>query len=277
MKLGFHSATTMTSTLETDIAVCAQAGFSGLEVWVRKIDEYLASHSLVELKALFSSHKVDPMVLNSIEFIGFRGSEYPQIQARTRQLCEIAREIGCSTVALVPGPIPSYATTWQEIVHEYARVLQDLGLIAQSFDIKLAFEPLGFGWCTVRTPRGAWEIVQKSGMDNVGVVIDAAHFYGGGGLLSEIDDIPVERIFAFHLDDLENLPKEAITDAARLMPGEGIVPLGAIINCLENAGYDGYCSIELFRPEYWQQDPLTVAKRAKTAAVQLLDSHFKLS
>jgi len=277
MKLGFHSATTMTSPLETDIAVSAQAGFSGLEVWVGKIDDYLSTHSLAELKALFTNQKVDPMVLNSIEFIGFRGTDYPIIQARTRHFCEIAQTIGCPAVAVVPGPIPSHETSWQEIEDEYVGVLRNLGTIAQSFGIKLAFEPLGFGWCTVRTPRGAWEIVQRVDMDNIGIVIDAAHFYSGGGLMDEIEAIPVERIFAFHLDDLEDLPKEAVTDAARLMPGEGIVPLEAIIKRLKQINYDGSCSIELFRPEYWQIDPLVVAKRAKNAAVQLLAPHFNLS
>jgi 2-keto-myo-inositol isomerase len=63
----------------------------------------------------------------------------------------------------------------------------------------------------VRTPRGDWEIVTETGRANVGVVLDAAHFYGGGGLLSEIDQLDPARILAFHLDDLEDVPKEDIT------------------------------------------------------------------
>ncbi len=42
MKLAFHGATTMTSDLETDIAITARAGFKALEIWATKMDRYLA-------------------------------------------------------------------------------------------------------------------------------------------------------------------------------------------------------------------------------------------
>ena len=54
MLLGFHGATTMTSDLETDVAVTAHAGFKGLEVWAAKMDRYLVDHSVADLKALFA-------------------------------------------------------------------------------------------------------------------------------------------------------------------------------------------------------------------------------
>ena len=38
----------------------------------------------------------------------------------------------------------------------------------------------------------------------------SAHFYNGGGLLSEIEALDPARIYAFHLNDLEDLPKEAL-------------------------------------------------------------------
>ena len=44
MLLGFHGATTMTSDLETDIAVSKQAGYRALELWAAKIDSYLSGH-----------------------------------------------------------------------------------------------------------------------------------------------------------------------------------------------------------------------------------------
>ena len=52
MKLAFHGATTMTSDIETDVAVSARAGFSALEVWTAKLDRYLAEHSLDDLASL---------------------------------------------------------------------------------------------------------------------------------------------------------------------------------------------------------------------------------
>ncbi len=276
MKLAFHSATTMTSNLESDVAVTAQAGFKALEVWVAKIDRYLAGHSLAELKALFTSHGVIPLAFNSIEFIAYRGDEYIQIQARLHELCKIAQAIGCPTVIVVPSPLPDRNLSWDDIQAEYVKVLRDLSDIASLYRVNLSFEFLGFGWCSVRTPRAAFEIIQKVGRNNIGMTVDAAHFYGGGGLLSELEQLDPKRIFAFHLDDLEDTPKEAIRDSTRLLPGQGIVPLDAICKGLKQIGYDGPCAIELFRPEYWNWDPQELAIEARQAAVKVLSPHFHI-
>lgn len=276
MKLGFHGATTMTSDLATDVEVSAQAGFSGLEVWAEKVDHYLQDHSPAELKALFARHSITPLALDAIVFIGFRGQEYPQIQARCRELSAIAQAIHCPTIVVVAGPLPNREVSWAEVVTEYVSVLRDLGSIAEPYGVKLAFEFLGFGWTSVRTPRGAYEIIQKTGRANIGMSFDAAHFYGGGGLLEELDAIDPAQIFAFHLDDLDDAPKEAFSDSIRILPGQGIIPLHAICAKLKAIGYDGPCSIELFRPEYWQQDPFEVARKARNAALQILKPHFSI-
>ncbi len=276
MKLGFHGATTMTSDLVTDVEISAKAGFSGLEVWAEKVDHYLLDHSPAELNALFARHNITPLALDAIVFIGFRGQEYPQIQARCRELSAIAQAIHCPTIVVVAGPLPDREASWDDVVTEYVSVLRDLGSIAGPYGVKLAFEFLGFGWTSVRTPRGAYEIIQKTGRENIGMSFDAAHFYGGGGLLDELDAIDPAQIFAFHLDDLHDAPKEAFSDSIRIFPGEGVVPLHAICGRLKAIGYDGPCSIELFRPEYWQQDPFEVARKARNAALQILKPHFSI-
>jgi 2-keto-myo-inositol isomerase len=276
MKLAFHGATTMTSDLETDVSITAGAGFKALEVWTEKMDRYLKAKSLDDLIALFVDHSVKPLALNSIEFIAFRGSEYAQIQARLQELGRIAQAIGCPTIVVVPSPLPARDLSWPDVVNEYVQVLRNLSEIASQYNVRLSFEFLGFGWCSVRTPRAAFEIVQKCDRDNVGMTVDAAHFYGGGGLISELDQLDPNRIFAFHLDDLEDTPKEAITDATRLLPGFGVVPLDDICAHMKQIGYDGSCAIELFRPEYWDWDPQQLAIRAREAAFKVLSPYFEI-
>ncbi len=275
MLLAFHGATTMPCDLETDVAVTAAAGFRALEVWAAKVDRYLADHSLGDLNALLVNAGILPLTINSIEFIAFRPpDEYAAIRARCHELCRIAQAIGCPTVVVVPSPTPDRKLPWAEVVAEYVRVLRDLGEIAGEFGVRLSFEFLGFGWCSVRTPRTAAEIVHATGRANVGMTLDAAHFFGGGGLLDEIGQLDPARIFAFHLDDLEDTPKEAITDATRVLPGLGVVPLADICAQLQAIGYDGPCSIELFRSEYWGWDPYKLAVAARKAAVRVLAPYF---
>ena len=122
-----------------------------------------------------------PLAINSIEFIAFRGSEFAQIkQVRLHALGRIAQAIDCPTVVVVPSPVPSRDIPWSDVVVEYVNVLHELSDIARNYAVKLSFEFLGFGWCSVRTPRAAQEIIQQVARDNVGLTVDAAHFYGAG-------------------------------------------------------------------------------------------------
>ncbi len=274
MILAYHGATTKTSNLETDILITAQAGYKALEIWAEKFDSYFANHSLTDLKTLLNQHHVQPITINSIEFVAFRGNDFPKIEEQLHKLGKIAQAIGCPTVVIVASPLPDYRLSWDDIRREYVRVLQKLSPIARLYNIRLTFEFLGFGWCSVRTPRAAYEILQAAGCDNIGLTLDAAHFYNGGGLLSEIEALDPERIFAFHLNDLEDVPKEAISDASRLFPGLGVIPLDEICSRLKQIGFDGPTSIEIFRPEYWALEPLQVAEQARQAALHMLSKYF---
>jgi len=266
----------MTSDLETDVTVTSRAGFKALELWAKKVDRFLETRAPEDLKALFARNGIQPQAINSIEFIGFRGKEFPLIQDRLHELCSIALVIGCPTIVVVPSPAPDRNLSWGETQAEYVRVLRDLGDTARPYGVRLGFEFLGFGWCSVRTPRAAFEIIKEVDRDNVGLVLDAAHFYAGGGLMSEIEQLDAGRLFSFHLDDLEDAPKEAASDATRLLPGKGVIPLNDICERLHRIGYNGPCSIELFRPEYWEWDPGILALEAHKAACEVLAPYFEL-
>ncbi|MCS6827568.1 MAG: sugar phosphate isomerase/epimerase [Caldilinea sp.] len=267
----------MTSDLETDVRVSREAGYRGLELWADKVYKYLETHSLEELNALFLDNGVAPLSLNALVFIGFRGDEYPQVQERCKYMCEIAQAIGCPMLVTVPSPTETrWQLPWSDVKAEYVNVLRELSDIAAPYGVKLSFEFLGFGWCTVRTPRGAWEIVQEVDRANVGMTVDCAHLFAGGGLMNELDALDPKKIFAFHLDDLEDTCKEAITDNTRLYPGAGVVPLDEICRRMSAIGYDGACSIELFRPEYWKLDPLEVAKICRASALKVLSPYFNI-
>ncbi len=80
----------------------------------------------------------------------------------------------------------------------------------------------------------------------------------------------VTRFFIFHINDAEDLPREQLEDRHRLLPGLGILPLKEMIAALRRIEYTGIVSVEIFRPEYWQRDPLELAKDARRAAAEVL-------
>lgn len=284
MLLGFNGATTMKANLPTDIAAASAAGFKALEVWAAKLDRYLEKHSLDGLNALFQKHALRPASINSLEFITFRSpGDYAQIQTRCKQLCAWAQALGCDKVVVVPSPTPNVLSEAKgkggasraQIRAESVRVLRELGALAQPYGVKLAFEFLGFGWCSVRTLAQCWEIVQETGRGNVGLVIDTCHFYAGGSSLRSILQVSPEKILIFHINDVEERPKATIEDAHRLLPGEGVIPLDDILKRLKKTGFDGLCSIELFRPAYWERPPAELAAAARAATLRVLEPYFR--
>jgi 2-keto-myo-inositol isomerase len=277
MQLAINGATTMHATLPEDIAAASAAGFRALEIWAAKMDTYLAGQPVEELKSLFDQAALRPASINSIEFITFRPpAEYATIKARCQELCELAQALGCDKIVVVPSPTP-VGISWGEIRDESVHVLRELSEIAAPYGVQLAFEFLGFGWCSVRTLAQCWEIVRETDRANVGLVIDTCHFYAGRSKLHTIEQLDPLKILIFHINDVEKRPLDTIEDAHRLLPGEGVIPLDDILIRLRQIGFDGLCSIELFRPEYWERDPVELATAARAATMEIVARHFQVA
>ncbi len=271
MKIALNGATTMHADLETDIRAAGAAGFDLVELWASKLRTYLETHAIADLRALLTENNVEPYSINSIEHITFRTPEdYESIKSQCGELSAIAGQIACPYIVVVPGKTPPGGATKQEIVDESVRVLNELADIAEPYGVSLAFEFLGQADCSVQTLDLCNEIVEKVDRKSVGNVIDTFHFYAGNSSYEAIESMRPEKLFIFHINDAENLPKEELTDAHRLYPGTGILPIREIKERFDKIGYDRMVSIEIFRPEYWDLDPFEVAKKAKAATEEVL-------
>jgi len=270
MKIALNGATTMHADLETDIRAAGAAGYDLVELWASKLRTYLETHAIADLRALLTENNVEPYSINSIEHVTFRTAEdYESIKAQCGELSAIAGQLNCPYIVVVPGKLPAGATK-EQIIGESVRVLNELADISEPYGVSLAFEFLGQTDCSVQTLDLCNEIVEKVNRNSVGNVIDTFHFYAGGSSFEAIDSMRPEKLFIFHINDAENLPKENLTDAHRLYPGTGILPITEIKEHFDKIGYDRMVSVEIFRPEYWDQDPFEVARKAKTATEKVL-------
>lgn len=271
MKLALNGATTMKADLATDVRAASAAGFDYLEIWAAKLREFLKTRSAADLQTLFKEGNLKPLSINSIEHVTFRdAAAYAQIRTECEELSSIAGAIGCPYVVIVPGKFPPGGLSSYEVIEESVRVLRELASIGERHGVSLAFEFLGQKDCSVQTLELADEIVVKVNRRNIGLVIDSFHFYAGGSTLKMIDALDPKRLFIFHINDAENRPPDQLTDAHRLLPGLGILPLPGIIAAFKRIGYDAVASVEIFRPEYWERDPFELAREAKAATEKVL-------
>lgn len=270
MKIALNGATTMRADLATDIRAASAAKFDCLEIWAAKLRKFLKTNTTAELKNLLDEHELEPYSINSIERITFRDKgAHAKLLEECEELCRIANEIGCPYLVVVPSPLPS-GKSRSDVVEESVRVLDELGRIAEKHNVALAFEFLGQPDCSVQTLEQASEIVEQLSRSNVGLVIDSFHFYAGGSRIESIDALDAQKLFIFHINDAENLPREQLEDRHRLLPGLGILPLREIIRALRRIAYDRVTSVEIFRPEYWERDPQELATEAHAAVSRVL-------
>lgn len=271
MKLALNGATTMKADLATDIRVAHTAGFDFVEIWAAKLRKFLRTKSAADLRKLFDENALEPLSINSIEHVTFRPpAEFEAIKAECEELSALAAELRCPYIVVVPGRLPEQAPSLEEIIDESVRVLTELSDIAGRHGIGLGFEFLGQTDCSVQTLELADEIVRRVDRPNVGLVIDSFHFYAGGSTFDMIEGIAPESLFIFHINDAENLPREQLRDSHRLLPGLGILPLAEMSQAFKRIGYDRVASVEIFRPEYWESDPLKLALEAKAATERVL-------
>jgi len=252
--------------------VAHEAGFEAVEIRDTKLAAYLkGGGALYTLRRTLSDVGLEAASLNALEQATLVAGEVrTTVLRRCRTLCEWASGVGCPYVIVVPSLTEGTPTRGgsrtvfdeSTIVTQTVAALRAMAEVARPFQVKIGFEFLGFANCSVRTLSRARRVVEATKDPNVGLVIDAFHFYIGGSTWEMLEGLDPAQLFIVHLDDAERRPRGELTDAHRLLPGEGVIPLRDLIRRLQKIGFGGVYSVELFRPEYWKRDPLELARAA---------------
>lgn len=259
-RFGLNGATTGPADLLTDLRAAHEAGYEVLEVRDTKLQAYLdGGGTLGQLRRALQDAGLEAATLNALEHATHpMGAALQEVLHRGELLCRWASDIGCPTVIAVPSFLDEVADPGR-IRDTAVAALRALAGIGTRYGIRIGFEFLGFPQCTVHTLQAAREIVTAVEDPAAGLVVDAFHFYVGGSTWEMLDGLDPRQLFIVHLDDAEDRPRETLTDAHRLLPGDGVIPLREFVRRIEGLGYRGPWSIELFRPEYFAWDPVRLA------------------
>jgi 2-keto-myo-inositol isomerase len=269
-RFGLNGATTGAADLLTDLRAAREAGYDVLEVRDTKVGAYLEAGGRLERFAeALREAGVGVYTVNALEHsTHVSGRSRQALLDRCRRLCEYAQALQAPYVVAVPSFLDE-VTDPDRIAVVAADALQALAEVAAGYGVGIGFEFLGFADCSVNTLGAARHIVDQAARPNLGIVIDAFHYYAGGSTSEMLRGLDPSRLFIVHLDDAEDRPRGDLRDSHRLLPGEGVIPLRDLVGRIEALGYGGPWSIELFRPEYWTWDPVHLARvaRQKMAAL----------
>ena len=128
--------------------------------------------------------------------------------------------------------------------------------------MKISLEFCGAPNCSINQFGTAYDVVKAVDRDNVGITVDTFHFHEMCSKLEDLKAADGKKIFAYHLNDCEDLPLGSCGDDKRLWPEEGVVDHAGIAAALKEIGFDGVCTIEEFRPEYYEMSHEENVKKA---------------
>lgn len=266
-ELGLNSWTTGEKVaVPTDIAVAAAAGFERLELCDWKIERHLAAGgSLPEIRRRLDEAGLRLLSVNTLDDATLhQGERAAALVERCRVLCGYAAALGAPVV--IVGP--SYRRDGfagldaAEIRDRTAAALGRYAAVAAEAGVAIGFEFHGYAACSIHTVADAVAALDALGEPRVGLVLDAFHLYVGGTPLADVAALDPARLLIVHLADVDQPDRATLGKPNRIMPGLGVLPLRPLVEAVRQAGYAGPWSLELFRQEYWEMDPLVLARRA---------------
>jgi len=277
MKLGFNEATALGcegQSLMADLEACEKYGFDYIEIRFDCIREYLKDHSLEDLANWFATHKLKPWAYNTLEYFNLRDEGgVKEIDEHLDFIIEVCNAIGMKMLITVPTFDVGHYTI-EEIHEEAVKRIQYLADKVAPYGIRVSLEFCGHPKCSINQFGTAYDVVEAANRENVGITLDTFHFHGMDSNWEDLERADGKKIFALHLNDTENLPIGQMEDIHRLWPGEGCLNHDRTFKILKEIGFDGVCTVEEFRPEYYELDHDENVRIAKEKTVALLSKYY---
>ena len=271
MNLAVNQATLMKTPMEIFLNVIAKAGFKGVELRRDETFEYLKDYTVQKLKELLEKNNLECITFNAIELFSLcPHDEFKRILEYTERLMKIGNQIGCDMIITVPSFLEDPNINDSKIVSQTVDRLKILANLAEKYDFKLGFEPLGFPNCSIRKLEMALKIIEHQDLPEMGLVIDTFHYFVGDHSVEELENIELEKLWLIHINDAIEKPFNELQDSHRVLPCQGFFNLEMFVNKLKEIGYGKWISLELFNEKIWENDPYKVAIDSMASLKKLL-------
>lgn len=234
------------------IDIAAKAGYSGVELWVRDVKQYLdAGNKASDLKKY-----IEGKGLTVENAIGFAPWLTPEGMQQMKQEMEMMGSIGCKRMAAPIMLKPGEDLDMFEAGKKY-RALIELGK-------QTGLKPLLEFWGASKALYHIGQAMMIAAIANhpdVCILADVYHMFRGGSGYDTLKMLKGNTIEVFHMNDfVSTIPREEQKDSDRVYPGDGAAPMKQILTDLKNMGGTKILSLELFNKEYWAKPAEEVAK-----------------
>jgi sugar phosphate isomerase/epimerase len=245
--------------LVQEIEIAAQAGYTGIEPWIREIETYAdAGGDLADLRKRIADAglTVESAIGFSRWIVDDEAERADGLEQAKRDM-DLVRQVGGSRIAAPPSGATNTPGLDLFAAAERYRALLDAG---RDIGVVPQLEVWGFSQNLARLGEAVLVAIE-SGHPDACLLPDVYHVFRGGSDFTGLSLLSPRALHVFHINDYPAEPPRAeMKDSDRVYPGDGVAPLDAIVQMLHRNGIHCAWSLELFNPEYWKQDPLTVAR-----------------
>ena len=260
-----------TYTLEEKAALAQQYGYDGFDCGVAELQRH-ANGDMDAVRECLASHNVAVASVTGVLGAQLFGAaaEWETAIRQVRQRASIAVAAGgtYTNSVLFNRAMQPKDELWPQTVQRLNQVAQEL----DGTGIRLGIKYLGVRSLRPERPyvfsqslAEILQLFQEAQSPHLGLVIDAYHWYAAGDSVDAIRRLPPERLVAFHLSDAKDVPLGELQDQERLLPGEGVIPLKALLQSALDAGFDGFVGMEVLGPRIAEMDAATYLQEGMAA------------
>lgn len=267
MKPALAQVSTLNAPFESDVEDYAAAKCPDLEIWLGKLETYLESHALDDVRRLLDQHGILAPVAS---FQG--GLLATQGDARREAWDHFARrlaaccDLGIATLVLAAD---LHSPLSHQDLDRVRTSLRQAADEAARHGVRLALEfQASAVFCNNLQTAAA--LVDEVGSESLGLCLDVFHFQTGPSKAEDLELLTADNLAHVQVADVAGVPRELAGDADRVLPGDGDYRFEPLLNRLRAIDYQGYVAVELMNPRIWQVPPLSFAEIAMTALRKLL-------
>ena len=270
VRISLNTSTLLHYKLDVDVQIdmVADAGFEGIELWMRDVKTYLEKGGSSE----FLKEKLEARNLILENMIGFSKWISDDPEERKKAIDQLGEEMNITAAlggkyiaATVQGIEYLDRNKYDDYAERYNAILK----LGEETGVTPIIELWGMG--ALHKVADCAQIVISTGHPKATMLLDFYHIYRGGNDWDTIDILNGKKLPVIHINDYPSSPSyELLKDSDRVLPGEGVCPFNEVIPKLYNAGFRGGFSVEIFNKEYWEtMDAETILKNSyeKTYAV----------
>jgi sugar phosphate isomerase/epimerase len=246
-------------------AAAVAGGFTGITLWpsdvARAEREGLGR---ADVKHLIADHGLALLDLDAL-LVWLPGEQCPPGLPPEAEFYAIAEEIGGCSLNLAQG----FGATVD--VDRAAEALAGVCDRAREHGLFVTLEYLP--WSGIPDAATALAIVERSGRANASLMFDTWHTFRGPTDETQLEKIPGARIGSVQINDAPVQPGDnliAETMSARLLPGEGAIPLVRWLRWLGAIGCTAPIGVEVFSSALDALPPIEVGRRCGAAARAVL-------